>query len=403
MSSIKNPIRIPYGQAVHDEKETAAVLRVLSEHRTMMGREVEEFERRGTTYFGKKFGVMVNSGSSANLLAIELLKLPKGSEVITPLLTFATTVMPLLKCGLVPVFADVKPGMYIIDVDEVESLISKKTKALMIPLLLGNVPDLDKLLKLAKKYNLFFIEDSCDTYGATFKGKPTGSYSDISTTSFYGSHIITAGGNGGMLLLNKREWYDRARVLRGWGRSSSIFSESESIEMRFKKKIDGIEYDAKFIFDEVGYNFTPNEMGAAFGNVQLDKLSRFKKTRERNFKILHKFFSQYERFFLSPIQDERVSTQWLAFPLTITKDAPFKRMEIVKYLERNNVQTRPIFTGNIMKQPGFKSIEHRIIKKKSYVTDEIMERSFVFGCHQGITDEQLNRLEELFTEFLKKY
>lgn len=403
MSSMKSTLRIPYGQAVHDNREATRVLKVINEHRTMMGREVEEFEKKSALNFGKKFGIMVNSGSSANLLAIELLKLPKGSEVITPLLTFATTVMPLIKCGLVPVFADVTPGTYVINVDEVEKLVTKKTKALMIPLLLGNVPDLERLRKIAKKHNLFFIEDSCDTYGATFTNKPTGSFSDITTTSFYGSHIITAGGNGGMLLLNRKEWYDRSRVLRGWGRSSSIFSESESIVMRFKKKIEGIEYDAKFIFDEIGYNFTPSEIGAAFGNAQLDKLPKFKKTREKNFQNLLKFFKQYEDFFILPLQDKRVSTQWLAFPLTIRSNNPFKRMEIVKYLEEMNVQTRPIFTGNILKQPGFKNIEHRVIKKRSYVTDEIMERSFVFGCHHGLTDTHIERLKELFSQFLKKY
>jgi CDP-4-dehydro-6-deoxyglucose reductase, E1 len=402
---VKNAIqiRIPYGQAVHDEKETAAVIKVLNEHRTIMGREVVEFEERCAEYFGKKFGIMVNSGSSANLVAVELLNLPKGSEVITPLLTFSTTVMPLVKNGLVPVFADVDEGKYVININEVEKLISKKTKAFMIPLLLGNVPELDKLRKLAREHNLYFIEDSCDTFAATYKGKPSGWYSDISTTSFYGSHIITAGGNGGMLLVNKKEWYDRARVLRGWGRSSSIFAESESVEKRFKKKIDGMEYDAKFVFDEVGYNFVPSEMGAAFGNVQLNKLSKFKKTREKNFQTFLKFFKKYEDFFVLPIQDPEVSTQWLAFPLTIREIAPFRRMQIVKYLEENNVQTRPIFTGNILKQPGFQRIEHRVIKKDHYVTDTIMERSFVFGCHQGLTSEQVDRLQELFTTYLSRF
>lgn len=404
MSSIQpKPLRVPYGQAVHDEKETQRVLTVLEEHRTIMGPEVDEFEKRIAKLFGKKYGIMVNSGSSANLLAFELLKLPKGSEVITPLLTFSTTVMPIVKCGLVPVFADVVEGKYIINVDEVEKLITKKTKALMIPLLLGNVPDMKRLKTIAKKYNLYFIEDSCDTLGATFTGKPTGSFTDISTTSFYGSHIITAGGNGGMILVNKSDWNDRLRVLRGWGRTSSIFKDSEKIEKRFRTKIDNIPYDAKFIFEEIGYNFVPSEMGAAFGNVQLDKLTGFRRTREKNFKRLSKFFKQYENFFILPIQDVNVRTQWLAYPLTIREDAPFTRKEITTFLEKNNVQTRPIFTGNILKQPGFKNMEYRIIKKKSYVTDMVMENSFVFGCHHGLEDVHMMRLEELFTQYLQKF
>lgn len=403
MPLTKTPLRITYGLAVHDDKETKRVVKVLSEHRTIMGPEVEEFEKGVAKIFDKKFGIMVNSGSSANLLAFELLRLPPGSEVITPLLTFATTVMPIIKCGLVPVFADVEEGKYIINVDEVEQLITKKTKALMIPLLLGNVPDMKRLRQVAKRHDLYFVEDSCDTLGATFDGIPTGTFSDISTTSFYGSHIITAGGNGGMILVNNSSWNDRLRVLRGWGRSSSIFKESESIEKRFRTKIDDIEYDAKFIFEEIGYNFVPSEIGAAFGNVQLDKLNGFKKTREKNFKRLSKFFKKYEGLFILPLQEDNIRTQWLAYPLTIRADALFTRKEITTYLEERNVQTRPIFTGNILKQPGFKNISHRLIRKKAYVTDDVMQRSFVFGCHHGLTDEHLDRLEELFTEFLEKF
>lgn len=403
MPSSNSNLRIPYGQAVHGREETARVVKVLNEHRTIMGPEIEEFEKRVAKLFGKKYGIMVNSGSSANLLAFELLRLPKGSEVITPLLTFATTVMPIIKCGLVPVFADVEEGKYTISVDEVEKLITKKTKALMIPLLLGNVPDMKRLRRIAKKYNLYFVEDSCDTLAATYDGQPTGTYTDISTTSFYGSHIITAGGNGGMIIVNKSEWNDRLRVLRGWGRSSSIFKDSEKIEKRFRTKIDDISYDAKFIFEEIGYNFVPSEMGAAFGNVQLDKLSGFKKTREKNFKELSKFFKRYEKFFIRPIQEENVRTQWLAYPLTIKPNAPFNRKGITTFLEKNNVQTRPIFTGNILKQPGFKNIEYKLFKKKRYQTDDIMKKSFVVGVHHGLEEKHLQRLKELFTSFLLTY
>lgn len=397
------PLRISYAQAVHDDKETKAVVKVLEEHRTNMGIETYAFEKKVAKLFGKKFGVMVNSGSSANLIALEVLNLPKGSEVITPMLTFATTVSPLIKLGLVPVFADVKEGTYIINVDQVEKLITKKTKAIMIPLLFGNVPDMDKLSKIAKKYNLFFVEDSCDTLGASYNGKPTGTYSHFSTTSFFGAHIITTGGNGGMVLANTEKHRDGAKMLRGWGRSSSLFGESEDIKKRFTAKLAGIPYDAKFIFEMIGYNLLPNEMCAAFGNVQLDKLPKFKKTREFNYEYLSKFFKKYEKFFILPIQDKKVKTQWMAFPLTIRKNAPFKRLELVTYLEKQNIQTRPIFTGNIIKQPGFKNIEHRVMKEGYPVTDEVMERGFVIGCHHGITLKHLKRAEEVFSNFLKKY
>lgn len=396
-------LRIPYALAVHDDKETKRVVKVLEEHRTNLGKETIEFEKKVSKYFGKKYGIMVNSGSSANLIALELLNLPKGSEVITPLLTFSTTVSPIIKLGLVPVFIDVVPGKYYIDVDQIEKAITKNTRALMIPLLFGNVPDLDKISKIAKKYKLFFIEDSCDTLGATINGVPTGKYTDISTTSFFGSHIITAGGNGGMLMVNNLEWRNKAKVLRGWGRSSSLFSESEDIKKRFKGKIGAIPYDAKFIFEEIGYNLLPSEMGAAFGNEQLKKLPTFRKTREQNFKELSRFFKKYERFFLLPMQDEKVKTQWLAYPLTIKKDAPFTRIEITTFLEKNNVQTRPVFTGNILKQPGFKEIPHKGRIDGGSATDEVMERGFVVGCHHGMEQKHIDGLENLFSLFLKKY
>ena len=397
-----NNLRVPYGQAVHGEEEKKAIIRVLDEHRTITGKETERFEERVSKIFGKKFGIAVNSGSSANLLAVRLLNLAKGSEVITPLLTFSTTVSPIIQNDLVPVFVDVKVGTYQIDVGQIEKNITKKTKALMIPSLIGNVPDLKRIKQIAKKHKLFFIEDSCDTLGATFEGKPSGYYSDISTISFYGSHIITAGGNGGMLMVNSKQWRDRAKVLRGWGRTSSIFSESESLDKRFSRKINGIQYDGKFIFDAIGYNFMPMELGFAFGNVQLDKLDKFKKIREKNFNSLLSFLKGYENFFALPNQDPRVRTQWLAFALTIKEGAPFKRLEIVTFLEQNNIQTRPIFTGNILLQPGFKNINAKT--NGNYPnTNNIMKNSFLVGCHHGLNKQQIDKLKEVFTIFLKKY
>ena len=346
---------------------------------------------------------MTNSGSSANLLAVELLSLPKGSEVITPMLTFSTTVAPLIMKGLIPVFIDVVPQTYQIDVSKVEKAITKKTKALFIPNLLGNIPDMAALSRIAKKYKLFYIEDSCDTLGATFNGKPTGVYSDISTTSFYGSHIITAGGGGGMLMVNKETWRDRAKVLRGWGRGSASLNESEDLDLRFATKIGKMPYDAKFIFGEIGYNFLPIEMGAAFGNVQLQKLPRFRRSRERNYARLSKFFAKYTDYFALPIQDSKVITQWLSFPLTIKKSAPFTRLDIVTYLEQHNIQTRPIFTGVITKQPGFKSIKHRNGQRSFPASEEIMERGFVVGVHHGMEPEHLKKLEETITEFVTRF
>ncbi len=399
MSTSKIPLRVTHAQSVYDDKELKRVVSVIKEHRTLMGKELNEFEIRVAKLFGKKYGIMVNSGSSANLIAIELLDLPAGAEIITPVLSFSTVVAPILKRGLVPVFVDVKQGTYVIDEDKVEAAISKKTKALMIPIMFGNVPNMEKLAKIAKKYNLKFIDDSCDALVSYYKDKPTGAYTDISTCSFYGSHVITAGGGGGIVVVNSDEDRDNAKMLRGWGRSSSLFNESESIEQRFSRKIDGIPYDGKFIFDSVGYNFLPLEISAAFGNAQLDKLKSFVKIRERNFKFLKKFFDKYSDYFITPIFLKDAKPQWQIFAVTIKKNDLFDRLEFVKFLEANNVQTRPLATGNILRQPGFKSIPHRDTAKSYPNTDEVMEGGFMIGVHQGLTEKHLARLKEVVESF----
>lgn len=393
--------RVPYGLAVHDHDEEQAVLEVLQNHKTIMGDKVKEFENKIAALFGKKFGIMVNSGSSANLLAFELINLPKDSEVITPILTFSTTLAPILQKKLIPVFVDVEPDTYLINIDNIENLINKNTKALMIPSLLGNIPNLKQIKKLADKHNLIFIEDSCDTLGATFDDMPTGIYSDISTTSFYGSHIITAAGEGGMICVNNSDMEKRARILRGWGRTSAI-NESENIDERYSYNLDDIPYDSKFIFEEIGYNFLPSEISAAFGLVQLNKLNQFKKIRNENFNQLKEFFSNFD-YFILPKQLPFIKTSWLAFPLTIQSNAPFTRLEIVKHLEKNQIQTRPIFTGNVLRQPAFKNIAHKNLEGKFPNADYIMKNSFLIGCNHGLTFAHIEKIKQTFKEFLEKF
>ena len=396
-----NVDRVPYGLAVHDSEEEEAVLEVIKNHKTIMGDNVKLFEKKVSDLFGKELGIMVNSGSSANLLAMELLDCPKNSEVITPILTFATTLSPILKKELTPVFVDVEPETYIVNIDEVEQAITSKTKALMIPSLLGNVPDLRRLRKIADENNLIFIEDSADTLGATFDNMPTGKFSDISTTSFYGSHIITAAGEGGMICCNNQKWEKRCRILRGWGRTSAL-NESEKIEDRFNIKLNDIPYDSKFIFEEMGYNFLPTEISAAFGLVQLKKLKKFAAIRQSNFNSLYEFFSKI-KFFKLPRQLSEVKTSWLAFPLTINENAPFSRLELVKYLEMNGIQTRPIFTGNVLKQPAFHKINYKNLGKDYVITDYIMENSFLIGCNHGLTEKHIEKIKNTFNTFLDKY
>ena len=401
MTGNTNTERVPYGLAVHDHEEENAVLEVIRNHKTIMGEKVQQFENEIAVLFGKKFGVMVNSGSSANLLTYEILNIPKNSEVITPILTFATTLSPIIKNRLLPVFVDVEPETYIVNIDQIEEAITKKTKALMIPSLLGNVPDLARLRKLADDNNLIFIEDSADTLGATFDGKPTGIFSDFSTTSFYGSHIITAAGEGGMVCCNNKKWEEKCRIIRGWGRTSAL-TESEKLEDRFSIELDKIPYDSKFIFEEIGYNFLPTEISAAFGLVQLKKLKKFSEIRQKNFDNLYSFFSN-SKFFKVPKQLPQVKTSWLAFPLTITFNAPFSRMELVKYLETNNIQTRPIFTGNVLRQPAFKKINYKNIGKEFSVANNIMENSFLIGCNHGLNEKHMEKIKQSFTSFLDRF
>ncbi len=406
MSKIVQPkMRVPYGLSVHGQEEIDAVVKVLKGN-TALGDKTKEFEGKIAKMFGKKYGVMVNSGSSANLLALEILNLPQGSEVITPILTFATTIAPIIQKGLVPVFVDVDPNTYIINPDDVEKAITPKTKLLMIPSLMGNIPNMKKLSSIAKKHKLWFIEDSCDTLGGKYDGKPTGTYSHITTTSFYGSHIINGAGGGGMICVNDSKWVDKLVILRGWGRQSSLFGEktnSELLKNRFSVKLDGIPYDNKFIFSEIGYNFLPLELSSAFALVQLKKLPGFLTKRKKNFALLLNYFNQNDKYFILPKQTAKTETAWLAFPLIIKPGAPFTRLQLVTFLEDNNVQTRPIFTGNILKQPAFKKIERKETKAIFPNTELIMKNGFVVACHHGLNDDQMNYLKDKFTEFLTLY
>lgn len=403
-NQIKKQPRVLYAKAVYGEPEVRAVSAFLRSGKPLAGGEyTHEFEAAISRIFGKKFGVFVNSGSSANLIAMELLNAPRGSEVITPLLTFGTTLSPIVQKGLVPVFADVEPGTYAVNPDHVEKLIGKKTKALMIPSLIGNLPDMERLRDIARRHRLVFIEDSCDTLGAMFNGKPSGKYSDISTTSFYAPHIITTAGCGGMVCMNNSAWYDRARMLRAWGRTSSLFGESEDIAKRFRARLGSVPYDAKFIFQELGYNFIPHEIGAVFGLEQVKRLPQFARSRKENFARLVKFFSRYEHFFILPRLHPKTDTVLLAFPLTIRTDAPFSRRELVTHLEKNNIQTRPVFTGNALRHPSFRTITHRKFHHAYPETDAVMERGFLIGAHHGMTGKEQAHLCNTVEQFLKKY
>jgi len=395
-------IHVPYGKAVWGIAEKKAVMHVLDTS-TQMGKHVREMEARVAKLFDKQHGIMVNSGSSANYLAVEILNLPKGSEVITPALTFSTTVAPLVKNDLVPVFIDVEPDTFNADVEQIERMITKNTKAMLIPNLLGNLSNWHQIYELGKKYNLILIEDSADTLGATIDGKTAGRFVDVSTTSFYGSHVINCAGNGGMLCVNTDKLANRAKLLRSWGRSSSLFVESEAIENRFNIDVEGIRYDAKFIFEALGYNVEPSEMGAAFGLVQLDNLQKNIDVRIHWFNKQYEFFSQYKEWFMLPNQLKNSRTGWLAFPMIVKDDAPFTRTDLQIFLEKRNIQTRTVFTGNILRQPGFKNIKHVASAAGYPNADRVMRGGILLACHHGLTDEMLTHVHESFKLFAEKF
>jgi len=384
----------------YGDAEIKAVDKTLKAGWLTTGKITQEFENKVAALFGRKLGLFVNSGSSANLLALEIMKFPKGSEIITPACNFSTTVAPIVQCGLVPVFVDVELGQYTIDINDLEKAFSKKTKAVMPPHLIGNFVDLPAIRKFCNKHKLIFIEDSCDTIAGKFQGKPSGHWSDITTTSFYASHIITAAGSGGMLMLDDKKLRERARVFRDWGRG--ISRHDEKIRSRLSTfKIDNKPYDSAFVFIERGYQMKPTEIQAAFALAQLNRLKSFIETRRHNFSRIYNFFKQYENYFILPQSLLQTNTNWLAFPLTIKKSAPFERNNLVRYLEDHKIQTRPLFSGNITKHPAYKNIKHRKISRLEN-SQYILEQSFLIGTHHGLTDKMLDYMFEIFNGFFKE-
>jgi CDP-6-deoxy-D-xylo-4-hexulose-3-dehydrase len=395
-------MKISYGKNVYDKKEIKAVVKAL-EFSTQIGRNVNDFEKKIGTEFSKKYSLMVNSGSSALILAMQVLNFEKGSEIITPCLNFGTPISAILTSGYKPIFIDIDISTLQINTDLIEKKITKKTKGLLIPNLIGNIPQWQIIKRIAKKYKLKIIEDSADTLGAKIGNKSTSTYSDISITSFYGSHIISCAGNGGMFLTNNRKYYEKAKVLRSWGRMSTLIKDSENINKRLGVKLKGIEYDKKFIFSEVGYNFEPSEILAAFGLVQLKKFKKFNQIRNRNFKLHLSFFKEFKDFFIAPKIIKNVKTNFLAYPIILKKNKFFSRKELQIFLENNNIQTRPIFSGNILRHPAFESLNSKQNNINTFKNaDYIMQYGLLIGCHQGLSDKHINYIHEVIRKFFLK-
>ncbi len=395
-------MKISYGKNLYGKNEIDAVVSQLKKT-TQMGKSVNKFEKRVAKIFSKKYGLMVNSGSSALILATNVLNFKKGDEIITPCLNFGTAVSSIVLSGAKPVFVDIEKDTLQIDIKKIEKKITKKTKAFVIPNLIGNIPNWVEINKIAKKHNVKIIEDSADTLGAKINNKSSGLYSDISITSFYGSHIISCAGNGGMFLTSNKKLFERAKVLRSWGRMSTLIKDSENINKRLNIKLDGFDYDKKFIFSEAGYNFEPSEIGASFGLVQLKKFKSFNKIRNRNFKLHYDFFKDNFKYFLTPKILKNIETNFLAYPIILKKNPFFDRKKLQIFLEKNSIQTRPIFSGNILRHPAFKILKTKSNKVTDFKnSDYIMKYGLLVGCHQGLSINQVKYIHQIIIKFIKK-
>ena len=340
-----------------------------------------KFEQKVSNYFGKKLGIFVNSGSSACLLAIAGLDLPKGCKIITPACTFSTTLAPIIQLGHKPVFVDVNLTSYVPNIKDVVELIDDKVKAIMLPNLIGNKPDwkfLKEELKRIKREDIFLIEDSADTMTHTVE-------TDVATTSFYASHVITAGGQGGMVMFNDEKHKLRALSYRDWGRMGD---DSEIMDDRFNYKVDGIPYDHKFLYSVLGYNMKCSEMNAAFGLVQLERFQKFEKIRRNN---IERYLENLKGIKEIVLPNDSIKPNWLAITLQTEN-----RLEFLTFLENNNIQTRVTFAGNVTRHPIYREYLQEF--KNS---DIIMKNGFLLGAHHGMNIEDVDYVCSKIKEYFK--
>ncbi len=341
---------------------------------------------------------MVNSGSSALRLALDLLELSPGDEVITPVVTFSTDVAPMAQSGIVPAFVDVEPDTFQMDVEQIETMIGPRTKAILAPNLVGNVPDWDRIRELADAHDLAVIEDSCDVLDSWLRGRRTGTRADISVTSFARGHAITAAGNGGMVGVNNDDGLDRCLALRRWGRRSEtyLFGSRHGSSERFGPLADGTPYDLVFLFDAIGYNFEPSEIGAAYALVQLDKLDDYNQRRRLSWQRVDDFFARHEDKVVRPRSRDDAVVTWMRYPF-ILRDG-IDRTEIQRALEARGIATLMVWSGNILRHPGFAAIERREPSGGFPNADRMTSRALSLPCHHALSSDDLGYMLESLGE-----
>jgi len=407
---IPSKTKIPYAGRVYDEKEIISLVDASLDFWLTAGRYAQKFEEELAKFLGIRYCLLTNSGSSANLLAISALTSPKlgerrlkpSDEVITTACGFPTTVNPIIQNNLIPVFIDVDLGTYNIQVDKIEEAITEKTKAIFIPHTLGNPAELDKIMEIVEKYDLWFVEDNCDAFGSKYKGEYTGTFGHISTCSFYPAHHITMG-EGGAVLTDDPLLKRIIASFRDWGRDCYCEpGHDNTCGKRFGWQLGKLPfgYDHKYIYSHIGYNLKVTDMQAAIGVEQLKKLLGFIEKRKENFKMLYEGLRKYEKYIILPEATENSEPSWFGFPLLVREDAPFTRDEIVNYLEESKIATRMLFGGNLTKQPAYENVKYKLIDSLKN-TDLVMNNLFWIGVYPGITDEMIGYILKKFNELFK--
>lgn len=404
---------VPVSGKIFDAKEMINMVEAVLEGWWTEGHFSEEFESKLSSWLGVRQAILVNSGSSANLLAISALtsaklgakKLNPGDEVITVAASFPTTVNPIVQNKLVPVFVDVDLGYYNANVEEIKKAISPKTRAIFLAHTLGNPFDLDAIAAICKEHNLWLIEDNCDALGSMYNGKHTGTFGHIATCSFYPAHHITLG-EGGALFTNDGILAKIIRSMRDWGRDCWCRTGSDNTcGMRFGWKLGELPYgyDHKYIYSEIGYNLKVTDIQAALGVAQLEKLPDFVAKRKENFKTLYNGLEKLADYFILPKWLDNADPSWFGFLLTVKDGAPFDRDALVHFLQDKHIATRYLFAGNITKQPYFinNKVEYRVVGDLKN-TDLVMSNTFWVGVYPGLTTEMMEYIAACFTEFVSK-
>jgi len=401
---------VPVSGKVFDSAEMVNLIDASLDFWLTTGRYAEIFETRFAEVMGMKHALLCNSGSSANLLAVTALTserlgrkaLSEGDEVITVAAGFPTTVNPIIQNRLVPVFVDAQIGTYDASVESIEAAIGPKTRAIVMAHTLGNPFDLDGVSRLAEEHDLWVVEDSCDAVGATFDGRPVGSFGDLSTASFYPAHHITMG-EGGCVLTKTGAMKKVVESYRDWGRDCWCPpGQDNTCNRRFDWQLGELPYgyDHKYVYSHIGYNLKMTDMQAAVGVAQLDKLDAFVDARRKNFARLFEGLMAHSNFLVLPQSNPRSDPSWFGFPITVKPDAPFSRFELVTHLESHRIGTRLLFGGNLLRQPAYRSVPHRVVGSLTN-SNVITEQTFWIGVYPGLTAQMIDYVIEVISTFIK--